>query len=83
MNPKIVFDEVNERIVTEDDTKNIIYTEQFEKRLFPTFRDVVTLWNDNAHLQEIDDFLATDERCTQEEREEIIESFWNTFNKKQ
>jgi len=41
--------------------------------------NVVTMWNEGKTLAEIDDYLLDEGRCSQEEREIIVEGIYKFF----
>lgn len=67
---KWIFDKTNNRIVTEDDKENILYTDKFTCPNY-VLEHVVFLHN-TFEDKEIDNFLLF-APCSQEEREEIME----------
>jgi hypothetical protein len=79
---KILFDKLNNRVVTEDDTKNVFYTDDFDKESDAYCDDevietVVKMFNDDKDIMEIDAYLLDEGKCSQEAREEIIEGIHN------
>lgn len=74
---KIVFDETNNRVVTEND-EHLFYTDDFESDN-KVLINVVNMFNNDKTLIEIDDYLLSEELCTQDDRELIIESLFHLF----
>jgi hypothetical protein len=84
MKPTIVFDKVNSRVVTEDDTTNVFYTNDFGKDKDTYCEDkvvenVVGMYNEGKTLMEIDEYLLDEGECTQDAREIIVESLYLLF----
>ncbi len=83
---KIVFDKVNARVVTEDDTTNVFYTNELTCP-DSVIEHVVNLNNNNNNNThrlntllgsngEIDNYLLNCSECTQEDREIIVEALY-------
>ena len=72
---KWVFDETNARVVSEDDSVNIFYTNDL---YCPNsvVKKVVRLHNSGKGLKEIDEYLLDEEQCTTEDREHIVENIY-------
>lgn len=77
---KLVFDKVNNRVVTEDDSKNAFYTDEFDTDDCycedEVVNNVVKMFNEGKDLMEIDAYLLDEGKCTQEAREEIVEGLF-------
>lgn len=88
---KWVFDQGNSRIVTEDDTINVLYTDRDEELSEcpdVVFETVVKLHNNNIngfHLGSegsIDLYLLNESLCSQEARELICEELFKNYYSK-
>jgi hypothetical protein len=84
---KWINDKINARVVTEDDTKSVFYTEELSCPEI-VFDNVVELHNNNTEkLQEIgstgiiDDYLLNENLCSQEDREVILEQIYLYYKK--
>lgn len=74
---KLVHDKTNARIVFEDDSINVFYTDNLVNDYYvsdETLDTIVNMYNDGKTLFEIDEFLLDDIGCTQNAREVIIDS---------
>jgi hypothetical protein len=84
MKPNIVFDQVNCRVVTEDDNQ-VFYTTDTENPDNDCPDEVVAvvvqMYNEGKDLDEIDEYLL-DADCTQDAREIMVESLYHLFNPK-
>lgn len=79
MKPKIVFDKVNARVVSEDDTINIFYTTDIDNDCPDEVVEVIVgMYNEGKDLGEIDEYLL-DADCTQDAREIILEGLYPLF----
>lgn len=84
---KWVFDVTNSRVVTEDDTVNIFYTDNLECSN-KVIEKVVELHNKNVAEYQlgsegaIDQYLMDEEECSQEAREEIGEEIFANYYEK-
>ncbi len=76
-NPKLVFDDINCRVVTEDDSINAFYTDN--QCPHEVVEVVVKMYNKGKKLIEIDAYLL-DADCTQDAREIMIEGLNNLPN---
>ena len=73
---KIIFDKANFKVVTDDD-KHLFFTD----KLYcgdEVIETVINMYNDGKDLAKIENYLL--ESCTTEDKELIIESFYNRFN---
>jgi hypothetical protein len=79
---KLVFDKVNCRVVTEDDTKNAFYTTDNENPdndcPDEVVEEVVKMFNEGKNLMEIDEYLL-DAPCTQDAREIMTEGLFPIY----
>lgn len=77
---QFVFDEVNNRVVTADDTTNVFYTDKLTCNN-DVIQDVVDILNNPQQDEmigsggEIDDYLL-DAPCTTEDKEHICEALY-------
>ena len=82
LKPKLVFDDTNCRVVTEDDTINAFYTDDENpdnQCPHEVVEVVVKMYNEGKELMEIDAYLL-DAVCTQDAREIMIEGLYPLFN---
>jgi hypothetical protein len=81
-NQKLVFDKVNARVVTEDDTINAFYTSDNENPdndcPDEVVEIIVQMYNDGKTLSDIDEYLL-DAMCTQDAREIMIEGLYPIY----
>ncbi len=61
-------------------TEDMYCTEDLDHNESNTIDDVVNMYNDGKSLEEIDEFLLDDGRCTQEDREIITEGIYAYLN---
>lgn len=81
---KIVYDKVNARVVSEDDSRNVFYIndldlscpEEVIERVVEIFNSVGEGEEYVGSSSDIDDYLLDECRCTQEDREHIVESIY-------
>lgn len=78
--PKLVHDDVNARVVTEDDNQ-VFYTSDLECP-DEVVTNVVNMFNEGKDLSELDEYLLDEDRCTTEDREIIVESLYFIYNGK-
>jgi len=82
MKPVIVFDKGNCRVVSEDDSINVFYTEDSENPdndcPDEVVEVVVQMYNEGKDLGEIDEYLL-DADCTQDAREIMVEALYPLF----
>jgi len=69
----------DDRVVLEDDSKNVFYTRDLT---CPTIvvENVVKMHNDGQDLRAIDEYLLNEGLCTQEDREIIVEGIYKAIN---
>ena len=69
----------DDRVVLEDDSKNVFYTRDLT---CPTIvvENVVKMHNEGADIMEIDAYLLNEGLCTQDDREIIVEGIYNILN---
>jgi hypothetical protein len=86
---KIIHDKVNARVITEDDSFALFYTDSlsdecFKKNVVDTVVDIYNNSNVKSDLfgsdGSLDSYLLDCPYCTQEDREEIIESIYRFAN---
>lgn len=81
---KIVYDKVNARITSEDDTIHVLYT-NYLSCPDSVIEKVVELFNNKGEEYPlgpdgtIDFYLLNEELCSQEDREYICESIYTAF----
>ena len=91
-NIKLVFDEVNARVIVEGDTDVAFYTDKFTDNSFDVNNNffcedhvvpkVIEMFNEeNSDLATIDDYLLDESGCSQEVRERIVEGLFLIFKK--
>jgi len=82
MKPVIVFDKVNSRVVSEDDSINVFYTVDTENPdndcPDEVVEVVVQMYNEGKELMEIDEYLL-DADCTQDAREIMVEALYPLY----
>lgn len=85
INMKLVFDKLNSRVVTEDDTINAFYTSDHKNAdndcPDEVVEVVVQMYNEGKTLMEIDAYLL-DAYCTQDAREIMVEGLYPIYNPK-
>lgn len=77
---KLIFDEINCRVVTEDGKSNVFSTDTLKGDFHcavSSIHKVVKMYNEGKSLREIDEFLLDDFSSTQEAREIISESLYH------
>lgn len=80
---RIIHDKGNSRVVLEDDSKNVFYTDELVGDAYAsteTVDTVVNMFNEGKSLMEIDEFLLDDIGCTQEAREIITEGLYKIYH---
>ena len=88
-NIKLVFDEVNARVIVEGDTDVAFYTDKFSNQSNAEYfcddhvvPKVIEMFNEeNRALTTIDDYLLDESGCSQEAREIIVEGLFLIFKK--
>lgn len=68
-----VIDEVTQKVVFKTKT-------EFADCNCAVIDNVVNIWNSTKSVDEVDEYLLDEEKCTQEEREHIVESLFEYFN---
>jgi hypothetical protein len=81
MKKKIVYDKVNARVVFEDDSNTIFYTDSFKPNSDFACSDmvienVISMFNNGDDLSIIDEYLLDECECTQDAREIIVEGLF-------
>jgi hypothetical protein len=80
---KIVYDVYNSRVVAEDDSRNVFYTtdltcpDEVIEKVVELFNSVKEGEEYVGSSSDIDDYLLDECRCTQEDREHIVESIYD------
>ena len=80
---KLVFDQVNARVVTEND-EQVFYTNDFDANSDyhcedEVVQNVVDMFNEGKGLMDIDEYLLDECKCTQDAREVIVESLYTIY----
>ena len=78
----VVFDSDNCRVVAEDDSFVLFYTDELTCQDF-VVNNVVKIYNDNKHdkskmIELLDNYLLDEEQCTSDDREIILENIYKT-----
>lgn len=77
---QLVYDQVNARVITDDDSKVGFYTDKFNTEDYhctdEVVNNVVDMFNKGLTLVDIDDYLLDEGQCTQDAREVIVEGLW-------
>jgi hypothetical protein len=68
--------------VIDEATQNVVFKTNvvFSDTNCDVIDNVVNIWNSTKSVDEVDGYLLDEEKCTQEEREHIVESLFEYFN---
>jgi len=76
----LVNDNLNNRVVLEDDSEIVFYTDTFNSEdefcTDKVVNNVVNMYNNKNTLREIDAYLLDEDGCTQDSREIIVEGLY-------